>query len=47
VLATGYFYRGGPQGQLVVQIYDPNFPGRFMYLNTHNTYDQETGLCLG
>ena len=38
VLATGYFYRGGPQGQLVVQIYDPNFPGRFMYLNTHNTY---------
>jgi hypothetical protein len=38
VLATGYFYRGGPKGQLVVQIYDPNFPGRFMYLNTHNTY---------
>ena len=39
VLATGYFYRGGPQGQLVVQVYDPNFPGRFMYLNTHNTYN--------
>ena len=42
VLATGYFYRGGPQGQLVVQIYDPNFPGRFMYLNTHNTYNDES-----
>jgi hypothetical protein len=41
VLATGYFYRGGPQGQLVVQVYDPNFPGRFMYLNTHNTYNDE------
>ena len=39
VLATGYFYRGGPRGQLVVQVYDPNFPGRFMYLNTHNTYN--------
>jgi hypothetical protein len=39
VLATGYFYRGGPQGQLVVQVYDPNFPGRFMYLNTHNAYN--------
>ncbi len=38
VLATGYFYRGGPAGQLVLQVYDPNFPGRFMYLNTHNTY---------
>jgi hypothetical protein len=42
VLATGYFYRGGPQGQLVVQLYDPNFPGRFMYLNTHNTYNDES-----
>ena len=42
VLATGYFYRGGPQGQLVVQVYDPNFPGRFMYLNTHNTYNDES-----
>ena len=39
VLATGYFYRGGPHGQLVIQVYDPNFPGRFMYLNTHNTYN--------
>ena len=35
VLATGYFYRGGSGGQFVVQIYDPNFPGRFMYLNTY------------
>jgi hypothetical protein len=42
VLATGYFYRGGPHGQLVVQVYDPNFPGRFMYLNTHNTYGNQS-----
>ena len=35
VLATGYFRRGNANGQAVVQVYDPNFPGRFMYLNTH------------
>jgi hypothetical protein len=34
VLAIGYFRRGGPNGQAVVEIYDPNFPGRVMYLNT-------------
>ncbi len=34
VLAIGYFRRGGPNGQAVVEIYDPNFPGRIMYLNT-------------
>ncbi len=34
VLATGYFRRGGANGQAVVEIYDPNFPGRIMYLNT-------------
>jgi hypothetical protein len=35
VLATGYFHRGGSDGQMVVQIYDPNFPGRYMYLNSY------------
>ena len=34
VLAIGYFRRGGPNGQAVVEIYDPNFPGAVMYLNT-------------